>query len=216
MTRIILAEDHNIVRNGLKTILQASPDFSVVAECANGKEVIDFLDSGQEADVLLTDMNMPVMSGLELIEKLQKIVPAMGIIVLSALDHEKYVIQAFKAGAAGYLLKSVSADELHFAIKHVHASQKYMCSELSMHFLKRLLAMPDPTSFEMQGDMSFSSREVEVLQLIAEGYTNQEIADKLFTSKRTVEGHRQNMIDKTGARNTPALVKFAILSGIIT
>ncbi|QJD96687.1 response regulator transcription factor [Mucilaginibacter robiniae] len=216
MINIILAEDHNIVRDGLKSVLHDGQDFAIVAEARNGKEVIDFLESGGQADILLTDMTMPVMGGLELTEKVTQSYASVSVVVLSALDHEKYVMQVFKAGAAAYLLKSVSTEELHFAIKHVQANGKYICSELTMRFLERMMAMPEPVPLEMAADAQFTSREIEVLQLIADGYTNQEIADTLFTSKRTVEGHRQALIDKTGARNTPALIKLALLNGMIS
>ena len=211
----MLAEDHKIVRDGLKFILETVPAFNITTEAKNGKEIIDALNNGIQADVVLTDMNMPVMNGQEVTTWIKANHPDVQIIILSALDNDKYVVNAFKAGACGYLLKSVNADELIFAVKHVAAKNQYLCSEVTMRFINRKLTVPDMLSVELQDGMEFTGRELEILNLLADGFTNQEIADKLFTSKRTVEGHRQNLIDKTGVRNTAALVKFAVLNSII-
>jgi DNA-binding NarL/FixJ family response regulator len=216
MIQIILAEDHNIVRNGIRSLLEKEKDFEVTGEAVNGTEVLELLKKGITADVVLADMNMPELSGVELTAKLKTTGPDCKIIMLSALDHEKYVIQAFQAGASGYLLKSVSPDELIFAIRHVYSNSQYICSELTTRFLNRLLTIPDPASTELVEGIELSGREIEILSLVAEGYTNQEIADKIFTSKRTIEGHRQALIDKTGSRNTAALIRFAMINGIIS
>lgn len=212
MISILLAEDHNIVRNGIKSLLEKDTDLQVAGEGMNGHEVLQLLAGGAVADIVLADMNMPGMSGLELIAEIKNLYPKIQVVILSMLDHEKYVSQAFNAGACGYLLKNVSADEMIFAIKHVNSGGKYLCSELSFKLLERLIYAPEAPD---QVDIEFSKREMEILNLIAEGLTNTEIADKLFTSKRTVEGHRQSLIDKTGARNTAALIKYSILNGII-
>jgi len=215
MINIVLAEDHNIVRNGIVSLLEKEPDIRVAGAATNGHEVLNLLQSGTHADVILADMNMPGMGGLELTESIKEQYPNCKVIILSALDHEKYVIKAFQAGATGYLLKSVTADELVFSIKHTLLDNLYICSELTSKFLKRLLTIPDPEAIHELDGMEFSLKEIEVLGLISEGYTNQEIADKLFSSKRTIEGQRQALIDKTGARNTAALVRFAIINGIV-
>jgi DNA-binding NarL/FixJ family response regulator len=215
MINIVLAEDHNIVRNGIVSLLEKEPDIQVAGAATNGHEVLNLLQSGTHADVILADMNMPGMGGLELTESIKEQYPNCKVIILSALDHEKYVIKAFQAGATGYLLKSVTADELVFSIKHTLLDNLYICSELTSKFLKRLLTIPDPEAIHELDGMEFSLKEIEVLGLISEGYTNQEIADKLFSSKRTIEGQRQALIDKTGARNTAALVRFAIINGIV-
>lgn len=216
MIKIILAEDHNIVRNGIKNLLEQDGNFQIVGEANNGKEVLDLLEKGAQPNVVLADMNMPQMDGIELIGELKKQVPRVKSVLLTMLDHEKYVIKAFKAGAMGYLLKNIGAAELIFSLKHVCKENRYLCSELAMRFLDRMALVPDlPVHKESDLSIDFSKREIEVLSLIAEGFTNQEIADQLFTSKRTVEGHRQSLIDKTGMRNTAALVKFALVNGII-
>jgi DNA-binding NarL/FixJ family response regulator len=212
MINILLAEDHNLVRNGIKSLLDKEKELHVSGEGINGHEVLQLLTDDPTVDVILADMNMPGMSGLELIIKTKELYPHIKVIILSMLDHEKYVSQAFNAGANGYLLKNVSADELVFALKHVHIGGKYLCSELSFRLLEKLIYSAETPDLP---DVEFSKREIEVLALIAEGHTNTEIADKLFTSKRTVEGHRQSLIDKTNSRNTATLIKYAIINGII-
>jgi DNA-binding NarL/FixJ family response regulator len=215
MIKIILAEDHHVVRDGIKSLLEKEKFFAITGEATNGAEVLAMLENDTEANIVLADMNMPVTGGLELTEQLKNKFPAVKVIVLSALDHEKYVIKAFQVGARGYLLKSISADELIFAIKHVHQYNSYICSELTVRFLNRLLTIPDPVSNKSLHGLEFTGREIEILELVAQGYTNQEIADKLFTSKRTVENHRQTLIDRTASRNTVSLIRFAMLNGII-
>lgn len=215
MIRILLAEDHNIVRNGICMLLECEKDISIVAQAANGKQALDLLQDNVETDIILADINMPEMDGISLLKELKKLNSTVKIIILSMHDNEKYISQSFQEGAEGYLLKSVSADELIFAIKHVHNGSKYICAELSMNMLDRLFLNGQPHLVNENSTIEFSLREIEVLHLIAEGLTNVEISDKLFISKRTVEGHRQALINKTGARNTAALVRFTILNGIL-
>jgi len=215
---ILLADDHHLVRDGIKSLLLKYDEFNVVGEGADGTDILQLLEESEEnIDLVLADVNMPKMSGLVLSSKIVNEFPATKVIILSMLDHEKYVSQAIQVGAKGYLLKSVNEDELIFAIKQVMSNSFYVCSELTYQLLnKNLLAKPGVKALTKTGaKVDFSSREVEILELIAEGYTNIEIADKLFTSKRTVEGHRLHMITKTGVRNTAALIKFCITNGVL-
>jgi DNA-binding NarL/FixJ family response regulator len=216
MIKIFLADDHNIVRNGIKSLLDKEPDMEIVGEATDGKQVLDVLSSVTPLpDVVITDVNMPVMNGMELTAKISELYPKVKIVVLSMLDHERYIVQAFKAGASGYVLKNVSADELTFSIRHVcNYNERFLCMELTTRLLDKLIDTQEPVSSQ-QVQLDLSKRETEILILIAEGFTNQEIAEKLFTSKRTVEGHRQNLLEKTGARNTAALIRFAIVNNII-
>jgi len=215
MIRIILAEDHNIVRNGIRNLLEKEKGLKIVGEALNGREVLDLIEKGVLADIILADINMPAMTGIEMAAQLSAELKNTKIIILSMLDHERYVVQAFRAGVNGYLLKNIGADELVFAIRHIHANGRYICSELALRFLDRLIAQPDRRQLEAETGIEFSARDIEVLVLIADGLTNQEIADRLFTSKRTVEGYRQTLIEKTGARNTAALIRYAIQHGLI-
>lgn len=216
---ILLADDHHLVRDGIKSLIEKYSEFNVIGEGADGTEIMQILETTDERiDLILADINMPNMSGLELAEKISTEYPNIKVLILSMLDHEKYVSQALKSGAKGYLLKSVNEEELIFAIKQVMGNSFYVCSELTYQLLNKSLlgfGAGIRTKPASNVNVDFSSREIEILELIAEGYTNLEIADKLFTSKRTVEGHRLQMIAKTGVRNTAALVKFCITNGIL-
>ncbi len=216
MIKVILAEDHNIVRNGIRNLLEQDGSFTIIGEAPNGAEVLNLIARGHVPDLLLADMNMPELGGIEVAGQLKASHPQIKTILLTMLDHEKYVVKAFKAGVSGYLLKNVSSNELVFALKHVHIDGRYVCNELALRFLDHLMNRSDMTENADQDlSVELSKRETEVLTLIAEGYTNQEIADRLFTSKRTIEGYRQSMIEKTGTRNTAALIRFALQNGIV-
>ncbi|MGI4750617.1 MAG: response regulator [Janthinobacterium lividum] len=216
MIKVLLAEDHNVVRNGIKSLLEKETKFEVVGEATNGQQALNLLTKGLKVDIILADLNMPEVSGIEIATEVKDKYPTVKVIILSMLDHEKYILEAFKQGASAYILKNVTADELIFAIKHVcNNNERYICSELALRLLDKLLQKPETVTATETPAIELSRREVEVLILIAEGFTNQEIADKLFTSKRTVEGHRQNLIDKTSTRNTAALIRYAIVSGLI-
>ncbi|MXV52056.1 response regulator [Pedobacter sp. HMF7647] len=215
--RVILAEDHNIVRNGIRNLLNTDSGLTVVGEALNGLEALTLIRNGTSADIILADMNMPMMDGLQMTEEIRSLPDVPKVILLTMLDHEQYVIKAFRMGVKGYLLKNVTADELIFAIKFIHKDSRYICSELALRFLDRLVDLPvTEESTQWVTGLEFSKREMEILEHIAEGLTNQEIADKLFTSKRTVEGHRQSLIDKTGMRNTAALIRFAMRNRLIS
>lgn len=196
-------------------LLETENEMNVVGEATTGQEVLDLITNGQKIDLVLADINMPVMDGIELIKALRVKNPEIRIVVLSMLDNEKYVAQAFVEGASGYLLKNVSSDELIFCLKHVSIGGRYLCSELAVKLLDKLVhSSVSPLTYP-EHNIEFSTREIEVLHLIAEGLTNNEMSDKLFISKRTIEGHRQSLLEKTGSRNTATLIKFAVLNGII-
>jgi two-component system, NarL family, response regulator NreC len=214
LINVLLAEDHNIVRNGIKSLLDNENDINVIGEAANGGEAISILQESKDVNLIVTDLNMPGMPGKELINNLRANFPDLKIVVLSMSDQEKYVSEAFKAGADAYLLKNVSKDELIFALKHVMAGGQYICAELSLRMFAKLSSY-ELTQADIDGFNDFTKRELEVLKLIAEGFTNNEIADKLFTSRRTIEGHRQSLIEKTGVSNSAALIMHAFRSGII-
>jgi DNA-binding NarL/FixJ family response regulator len=216
MIRIILAESNNIVRNGIKYLLEKESDIEIVGEAVNGEEVLNLLDKGIIPDIILADINMPVMGGIELTEKLAVISGMIKVILLTMYDDENCITKAFETGVMGYLYKNIGADELLFAIKHVYQNKQYISLELARRLIDRIVNVPYTIADGKTLDVDFTKREIEILTLIAEGYTNQEIADQLFTSKRTVEGHRQALIGKTGARNTPSLVRIALRNGIIS
>jgi DNA-binding NarL/FixJ family response regulator len=215
MLQVLLAEDHNIVRNGIRMLLETEKSIHIVGEAVNGREVLEFVARDRKIDVLLTDINMPELDGISLIKELKILSPDTKVVILSMHDNEKYVAQAFLEGASGYLLKNASADELIFSLKHVCTGGRYLCSELAMAMLDKLVKNGNGFASSTGSDIEFSTREIEVLHLIAEGFTNQEMSDKLFISKRTIEGHRQALIDKTGSRNTATLIRFAVVNGLV-
>ena len=215
MLKILLAEDHNIVRNGIKMLLETESSIQVVGEMINGLEVLEYLDSGGRADIVLTDINMPDLDGISLTREVRNRFPEVKVVILSMHDNEKYISQAFMEGAVGYLLKNISAEELVFSLKHVEMGKKYLCAELGVNMLNKLIKSGGIDQDLAPSDMEFSARELEVLHLIGEGLTNLEMADKLFISKRTVEGHRQSLLDKTGSRNTATLIRYAATTGLL-
>lgn len=213
--RVILAEDHQIVRDGVRLLLENVASIQVVAEATNGIEVLEMLDAGLQAEVVLADINMPGMDGISLIKALKSRNSAIKVVVLSMLDQQKYVAEAFSKGASGYLLKNVGPDELVFAIHQASIGQRYLCSGLSLRYMEEVIQRAGNSLLPLDLQIELSSRETEVLNLIAEGLTNSEISDKLFISRRTVEGHRRSLIEKTGARNTAALIRYAVIHGFV-
>lgn len=218
MITLIIAEDHPIVRNGIKMLLDAHDTMKVLAEANNGREVLELLDKGVVPNVIMSDIQMPGMSGLELAEALSQTHPQVKLIMLSMLNNTPLVFDAFRSGAHGYLVKNVGFDEMLFAIEHVHRGHRYLCQEIAMPLLEQASQYSQNPGHKerLMQELELSQREMEILQLIGEGLTNLEIADQLFLSKRTVEGHRQNLIEKTGMKNSAALIKFAVQNGLIT
>lgn len=215
-TKILLAEDHLVVRNGIKLLLDSQDNFEVVGDVGSGKEILDLVAAGAEADILITDLTMDNVDGLQLIREFNQKNVGIRVIVLTMLDEEQYVAQSFKFGARAYLVKNVTADEMLFCINHVAKGGRYLCEELTMKLVDKLINKEGAPSYKIDpAKLSLSSRELEVLELLGEGLTNLEISKKLFLSKRTVEGHRQSLIDKTKSKNTPALIKFAIQNGLL-
>ncbi|TGE21674.1 response regulator transcription factor [Hymenobacter aquaticus] len=214
MIRIILTDDHAIIRDGVRSLLRDEPELDVVGEAGNGEELLALLP-GTPADVVLLDLTMPGKDGFATLNTLREQYPQIRVLILSMLDHERYVAQALDAGATGYVLKNTSRSELVYALHRVAAGHHFLCTAISMGLLRKFQAPELPVGESARATSSLSKRELEVLQLIAEGLTNAEIADKLFTSKRTIETHRQNIIEKTQAKNTAALIKFAVSSGLL-
>lgn len=217
MIKIILAEDHQVVRNGIKLLLESQDGLGVVGEANNGNEVLALLNSGMKADLVLTDISMEGIDGIELIGRLGSEYPDIKVVVLSMLNNSQHVFRAFENGALGYLVKNIGYEELLFALKHVHSGGRYLSEEISMMLLDKMRDAPTSRSDvdTLLTEMDITQRELEVLQYISEGFTNLEIAERLFLSKRTVEGHRQNLIDKTGVKNSASLIKMAVKTGLV-
>lgn len=215
MIRIILAESNEIIRNGLKLTLSLQDQFQIVGELADHNDAMALLKNGIHADILLTDIYLTGEIDRALIKKINQASPLTRIIAFTERCKNVDVLQAFKSGVSGYLLKDIKVPELMFGIEQVGDKKNYLCNKLAAQLVDRLL---DDKPFFINDDVpnvDFSKRELEVLNLIADGFTNQEIANRLFTSRRTIEGHRQSLIDKSGVKNAPALIGFAVRNGII-
>lgn len=219
MTRLLLADDHTILRDGIRALLSAEPDLDVVGEASNGAELLALLEN-TPADVVLMDVQMPVLDGFATMTELRRRFPEVRVLVLSMLDHENYVARMLDAGALGYVLKNAAISEITYAIRTVAAGGPFLCTEIGLNMLYRAVAQSGSGGgggdTGNPGGADLTARELEVLKLIAEGLTNGEISDKLFTSKRTIETHRQNIIAKTQAKNTAALIKLAVSRGLIS
>jgi len=206
-----------VVRNGIKLLLESQDDFKVIGEASDGEEALLQLANNLNPDIILTDISMDNMDGMEMLKIVGQQYTSIKVVVLSMLNQIHYVIEGFEHGLSGYLLKNVDYNELLFGLRHVANGGKYMSVEISMSLLEKV------SSGELFGEkrrfvtakIEVSDREMEVLALIADGFTNIEIADKIFLSKRTVEGHRQSLIEKAQVKNTAELVKFAFQSGLL-
>ncbi len=210
--QIVIAEDHTILRQGLRALLSSDPDFEVVGEAEDGRAAIRSVET-LSPDLLLMDLSMPRMTGMEAITEIKKGSPATKIVVLTVHKGEEYVLSALKAGADGYVLKDAGRDELVAAVKNVLAGKRYLSPDISEKVIggylegrRALKATPWDT---------LTQREREILKLIAEGYKNKEIAEQLFISLKTVEKHRSNLMRKLDLHNTAALTGFAMEKGII-
>ena len=206
--RIILVDDHSLFRNGLRGLLERSGKCRVVGEAGSGEEFLALLP-GAEADVVFMDFSMPGLDGAQTTERALALRPDLRIITLSMFGEESYYTRMVEAGSRGFLLKDSQIDDVLEAIETVAAGGTYFSPRLLESLAGNLRAREDA------GDEPLSSREREILLLVCRGLSNQEIADRLFISKRTVDKHRANILEKTGCKNTASLVVFAIRSGAV-
>jgi DNA-binding NarL/FixJ family response regulator len=211
-TTIVLADDHKVVRQGLRAVLEAEPDLRVIGEAGNGLEVTRLVER-LRPDVLVLDLMMPGLHGLEVARKVRKLSPRTHVVILSMHKDESYVLEALKNGASGYVLKDSGVDELVKAVQEAAANRCYLSPPLSNSAIEAYVQSASDTKTDAYD--SLTSREREVLQLVAEGHTNAEIGKRLFISPRTVEIHRANMMQKLGLRNRTDLIRYALKRGIL-
>jgi DNA-binding NarL/FixJ family response regulator len=207
--RIIITDDHQLFRNGLKILLNAFQEFEVTGEASNGEEFLRILKN-TPADVVLMDINMPEMDGIEATRKGLKLCPAIDIIALSMYGEEEYYYKMVDAGAKGFLLKDSDISEVKEAILTVRKGGSYFSQELLYHVIQKIKHREHESK-----SANLSRREKEILIKICEGLSNQEIAETLFISKRTVDKHRANLLGKTNSKNTASLILFAIRNKLI-
>jgi len=208
-TRIVIADDHQLFRNGLKILLAAFPEFEVVGEASNGEEFLSFIKN-TAADVVLMDINMPEMDGIEATKRAMRLYNNMNIIALSMYGEEEYYNKMIDAGAKGFLLKNSDIAEVKEAILTVKKGGSYFSQELL-----RCVSHKIKSHEHENRQVILSRREKEILLKICEGHSNQEIAQSLFISKRTVDKHRANLLGKTNSKNTASLILFTIKNKLI-
>jgi DNA-binding NarL/FixJ family response regulator len=206
--KVVIVDDHKIFRTGLEMILNGIPDVKVVGSASDAHELLRLLEQ-HEADIIFMDIKMPDINGIELTGMIKKKDPDILIIGLSMFGEIEYFNKMIEAGADGFLLKNTQEDELEQAIHHVMEGHSYFSKDFA-----KTLGRHEPV--KSKTPVVLSKREKEVLELVCKGFSNQEIAEKLSISVHTVDGHRRNLITKTGVKNSPSLVMFAIQNGLIT
>lgn len=213
--RIGLVDDQQLFRNGLVGLIKSVPDFELVVEAEHGRDMLDKIATLPGLpDVALIDMHMPEMNGVELNEVLQKEYPTIRVLVLSVYDQERFISKMIEAGVCGYLTKNCDVEELITAIQTTHKTGFYF-NNATLQAMRRAAVYKETDIRNLNNiPIELTQRETEVLQLLCKELTNAEIAERLFISVRTVEGHRNNLLAKVGCRNTAGLVIFAIKNGL--
>jgi DNA-binding NarL/FixJ family response regulator len=212
LTRVLLADDHTLVRRGLRLILDGEPDLQVVAEAGDGAEALD-LAVDDDVDLAILDISMPRMTGLQAARELSRRNSAIRVLMLSMYDNEQYFFESLKAGACGYVLKSVADRDLLRACRSAIRGEPFVChgamSALIDDYLRR------SRNGERIPDSILTAREEEVVKMIAEGHSSRDIADTLFISVKTVDRHRANVLHKLGMHDRLQLTRYAIRAGLI-
>ena len=210
--RVLLADDHAILRDGIKSLLGKQNNIEVVAEATNGREAISRVAQFRP-DVVVLDISMPLMDGLEATRQIKRESPDTKILVLTMHDDEEYFFQFLRAGASGYVTKRAASRELISAIEAASRGESFFCPSMAKHLLSDYLRL-DKTADHMK-QQELTPREREVVKLIAEGYTNQQIADLLHRSVKTIESHRANILRKLDIHDSIELVKYAVRKKLI-
>jgi DNA-binding NarL/FixJ family response regulator len=207
--KVLLVDDHKIVRDGIKVLLQDETDIEVIGEAENGKHALEKL-AEITPDLMIIDINMPVMNGIECSREVAKSFPSVKILALTMLNEQEHIKNMIAVGALGYILKTSGKRELVDAIKAVISGHNYFSDEVKNIIMMNMVKKKSHGSKIAGERLPLTSREKDVLEYIVKEFTNQEIAEKLFISVRTVDAHRRNLLEKTGSRNTAGLVKYAI------
>ncbi len=210
--RLIIADDHKIFREGVSELLQKETELQILADVGNEEELMKALSSNT-TDLIMMDIDMGETNGIELTSKVKAQYPDIKILALSMHGEKNYIVKMLEAGATGYILKNAGKQEMLSAIKAVAKGDTYFSSQVSSKLLEHI-TNPKPERKKEAG-IPLTSREIEVLKLIADEYSNPEIAEKLFISIRTVDTHRRNLLDKLGVKNTAGLVKYAMQHGLL-
>ena len=213
--KLILVDDHQLVRTGIANLLAGETGFEIIGEAADAKDLFELLRKSQP-DITVLDIALPGMSGIEITKKLHNDYPGIRILILSMHTSEEFIFNAINSGARGYLPKNTSRKELIEAIYAIHRGEEFFAESISNVILKSYIKKAKSDSQDDENNENLlSKREIEVLKLFAEGMTNQEIADKLFISIRTVESHKNHIMARLELKTTVDLVKFAIRNNIV-
>jgi DNA-binding NarL/FixJ family response regulator len=210
---VLLADDHAVVRDGLRYLLDAQPDIAVVAVAANGRAAVEEVEAGRP-NVVLLDIAMPEMNGITAAERIQELAPDTRIIILSMHSTSEHIFRALRAGAAGYLVKESAAQEVVTAVRAVQAGERYLSREISNKIVEDYLLHRGLSEKQQSPLERLSPRELEVLQFVVEGQSSAQIAEVLQLSPKTVETYRGRIMQKLDIHDLPTLVKFAIQYGI--
>lgn len=210
--RVLLAEDHTIVRQGLSALLRSEPDMEVAGEASDGLEAIEMAKK-LIPDVVLMDIAMRNLNGLEATRKIKKLFPHMKVLVLTMYENEEWIFQILKAGASGYLIKDSAMTDLTSAIRAIHQGDSYLSPSISKKVIDEYIRKAEMGEENSVDDL-LSNREREILQLIAEGHSGPKIASFLCISKKTVEAHKTHIMEKLNIRDKVGLIKYAIRTGL--
>jgi two-component system, NarL family, response regulator LiaR len=209
--RIVVADDHSVVREGTRTLLERQPDMEVVGEAADGEEAIKVIEE-KKPDVAILDISMPKLSGIEVTRRIKPRLPSLAILILSAYDNDEYIFALLEAGAAGYLLKDVPGSEIVEAVRSVHSGESVLHPAIARKVIQRAIAGTAKAT-EGKSDIDLSEREKEVLKLAAKGLNNKDIADALCISIRTVQGHINSIFRKLGVGSRTEAVFQSVKRG---
>lgn len=210
---VLLAEDHTIVREGLVSMLEDEPDVQVVGQAGDGQTAVTLAEQLQP-DVVVMDITMPILNGLEATRQIKRYYPQTQVVILTVHTTEEYIYQILQAGASGYVVKQAALDELVMAIRAAYSGETFLSPSVSSFVVQEYIEHASTNRLETEYDL-LTEREREILQLVAEGYSTREIAEQLIISVKTVESHRTNLMNKLDIHNIAGLTKYAISKGLI-
>jgi len=211
---VLLAEDHTIVRQGLRLLIEADGDIKIVGEAKTGREAIR-MTGELHPEIVVMDIAMPLLNGIQATRQILKTFPETKVLILSAHSDPEYVEQVVKAGAMGYLLKQSSGEVVAKAIRELQKGKTFFTPSIAKHLKDEYQKSPDGIGLQKKSNIELTSREAELLQMIAEGHVNKQIASELGISIKTVEKHRQHLMEKLGIHDIAGLTRFAIAAGIV-
>lgn len=207
--KILLVDDHKLIRDALRSYFANDQEFEIVEEAGNGQEALVLLRE-KPVDVVMMDISMPVMDGIECTQQIAEEFPQIRVLALSMMNDGQFIKKMLSAGALGYILKNSGEEEIKKALRKVAAGESYFSAEVNETVMQNMLKGGVKRNHKLVVDLPLTDREKEVLRLILKEYSNQEIADELFISPRTVDAHKRNLLEKTGSKNTAGLVLYAI------